>query len=116
MPRHRGFESLRRVRADDGQRGLIWQAMRVLRRFTRGDLETTCEGIDRSSLELYLVRLRRAGYLRVVATRPKPNGGLPTNVYQLVRDTGPRAPIVWVQKQQVCDQNTGDVFDARKPA
>lgn len=71
-------------------RDRIWQSMRVMRRFTQPDLQATAEA-GRDNVRKYVRGLVAAGYLRIV--KPKDSGrkgGHP--IYQLVRDTGPRAP------------------------
>lgn len=71
-------------------RDRIWQSMRVLRRFTQPELEATAEA-GRDNVRKYVRGLVYAGYLRI--DKPKQEGrkgGHP--IYQLVRDTGPRAP------------------------
>lgn len=84
----------------------VWQAMRILRRFSGRDLLTTCEGLGPRQLRHYLDMLRSTGYVRLV----RPNrAGVPgsTHVFALVRDTGPLAPVRGAQAGTVLDVNTG---------
>ena len=68
----------------------MWQSMRILRRFTSGDLQATAE-VGASHSQKYVRMLLQAGYLRVVqAKQSGVTGG--HAVYQLIRDTGPHAP------------------------
>jgi hypothetical protein len=97
-----------RLRTFDGQRYRAWQAMRVLLRFTRAQLQVT-SGIGWSNCICYLRALRRAGYVRVTQQqrRGQPGGYV---AYHLIRNTGPLPPIIWDQGL-VYDQNTGQAFD-----
>ena len=83
--------------------------MRILMTFNTAQIEATAL-IERSNLHRYVTALRRAGYLRVLAERRSGSPGSFTT-YQLVRNTGPRAPILWSNKKKVFDQNTNGVFD-----
>lgn len=84
----------------------VWQAMRILRRFSARDLLTTCEGLGARQLRHYLGMLRATGFVRLV--RPN-HAGVPgsTHVFALVRDTGPQAPVRGPQAGTVFDPNTG---------
>jgi hypothetical protein len=82
----------------------IWQSMRVLLRFDSGDLVVTTEATDRT-VQTYLRALHRAGYVRMLKRQA---GGRPgsRSLYQLVRDSGPLAPVVRQDGSGVWDQNT----------
>jgi hypothetical protein len=69
----------------------IWQAMRVMRRFTTADLLMTTD-MGESAVLKYCRGLAQAGYLRLAQPRVSGRAGS-RDVWQLVRDTGPLAPI-----------------------
>ena len=70
----------------------VWQSMRILRtRFDSAALQTTAEA-GKTQVEKYLSALHAAGYLRLVVPRVNGRPGS-RNVYALVRDSGPTAPI-----------------------
>ena len=71
-------------------RDRAWQSMRILRRFSLPDLMATAE-VGQDNARKYVRGLARAGYLRVVKAKANGHKGGHA-VYQLVRDTGPRAP------------------------
>ncbi len=85
----------------------IWTAMRGLRTFTPVDLASHCRAdlkVDLREASSFCQSLLKAGYLRVSKTAVP---GQREATYQLVRNTGPRAPrerritVVW-------DPNEGD--------
>jgi hypothetical protein len=69
----------------------VWQAMRVMRRFTTAELLMTTDASE-SAVMKYSRALAQAGYLRCVRARVSGRAGS-RDVWQLVRDTGPLAPI-----------------------
>lgn len=87
-------------------RAKAWQAMRVMRRFTVTDLVTT-SGIGEDNCSKYVRRLARAKFLRLSKARAC---GVPgsCHVWLLVRDSGPRAPILRTDGT-VYDPNTRTV-------
>lgn len=88
-----------------------WQSMRVMRRFTQADLLTVAPAVGKSALTKYCRALEAAGFLRIV--QPRLNGRPGShNVYMLVRDTGPKAPIRHRDWSGVYDRNTGLTYDA----
>lgn len=89
----------------------VWQAMRIMRaRFTTADLVATSSASD-SAVDKYCRALGRTGFLRlmqpVVSGRPGSR-----NVWALVRDSGPTAPIRREDGSGVFDPNTGIVWPA----
>lgn len=88
------------LRSNQG-RSRMWQAMRVLRRFTAPDLIATAEVGD-SAAAKYVRYLLRAGYLRCVVAKVNGRTGGHAH-YRLVKDTGPFAPRVG--KHAVRDPN-----------
>lgn len=110
MARTVGAHSKARVRAAGEARQQAWQSMRVLRRFTTADLLTVAT-IGESNVRKFVRGLARTGYLALakahVSGRP---GSLP--VWQLVRDTGPKCPIVWTDGR-VHDVNTDTTHEVQ---
>lgn len=87
-----------RLSSRPGARARAWQSMRILRRFTQAELVITAE-IREENCKVYVRRLLAAAYLHVIMPRRGTRSG---NTYQLVRDTGPAAPIPW---------HNGETFD-----
>lgn len=84
----------------------VWQSMRIMRaRFTTGDLLTTAD-TSISAVHKYCRALGRAGFLRLVQARVSGRPGS-RDVWALVRDTGPLAPIRREDGSGVYDPNTG---------
>ncbi len=75
-----------------------WQAMRVLKVFSQADLQT-CAEIDEDFAYEYCAALIRAGFLT------SNGGGRKGSEYRLVRNTGPLAPVLQLQKGQIYDPN-----------
>lgn len=88
-----------------------WQAMRVLRRFTTADVIMTAE-VGESACRKYLRGLALTGFVALERERVSGRAGS-RDVWRLVRDTGPKAPIRRWDGTGVYDPNTGDawVFD-----
>lgn len=80
-------------------RGQAWTTMRILRTFSLPDLERSAE-ISESNAKKYVQRLLKVGYLQLVQQRI--NGSRECNVYCLVRNFGPLAPV---------PRRDGTVFD-----
>jgi transcriptional regulator with XRE-family HTH domain len=102
-PKLRGHTRRRRSR---DARAKAWNSIRILRVFTIPQLQTTA-GISEGNAFMFVRRLVRAGYLRIVKECEINHPGSRT-VYRLVRDTGPRQPIPW-NSGEVYDQNTRGV-------
>lgn len=84
----------------------VWQSMRILRtRFDSSSLQTTAEA-GKTAVEKYLKALHQAGYLRLVTPRVNGRPGS-RNLFALVRDSGPTAPIRRKHGGAVYDPNTG---------
>lgn len=81
----------------------MWRVMRILKTFTCAELavnaSTTKHQVKESSSVDYCGDLFKAGYLRVISGK-----GPVAITYRLIRDTGPKPPIVQRIKQ-VYDQN-----------
>lgn len=86
----------------------MWSAMRLLKQFTPRDLAIHASTDDAPVSDVhakdYCQHLAKAAYLRIV-TPSKPGKQA---VYQFVRFTGPKAPMIQRIKQ-VFDPNTGEV-------
>jgi hypothetical protein len=98
-----------RVRNSAGtaKRAKAWQAMRILRRFTLPQVEMSAE-IGESNLQRFVRALTRSGFLRLDRAR-RPGIPASCNVYRLVRDTGPKAPILG-NDGFVYDENTRTLY------
>lgn len=87
----------------------MWTAMRLLKQFTSRDLAIHASTADAPVSEIhakdYCKYLAQAKYLRIVT--PGRPGTLA--VFQFVRFTGPKAPMIQRVKQ-VFDPNTGEVI------
>ncbi len=84
----------------------VWQAMRIMRGgFTTATLLTTAD-TGESAVHKYTRALARAGYLRLVKPRMSGHTGS-RDLWALVRDTGPLAPIRRHDGSGVYDPNTG---------
>jgi hypothetical protein len=86
----------------------MWQAMRVMRRFTWRDLAAVSE-CGESSARKYIRELRRAEYIRpTTITNYRP---LSDTVYILIRNTGPQAPKLRKRTNIAWDPNTHERFE-----
>lgn len=90
-------------------RSRMWQSMRVMRRFTVADLQTTAE-VSRASATHYVRALRDAGYAQAVIDA-RVGSANQFVTYRLVKNTGPHAPRV-ARDRTVFDPN---IEPARKP-
>jgi len=99
------MKSVTMAQKEKSPRQRAWKAMRILSRWTLGDLEATAE-ITRCNAESFVYALVKAGYVRCVqAKRNGVKGGYAK--YQLIRNTGPRSPITTHYKSVIHDRNTG---------
>lgn len=104
MPRTAG--AVTRTAARRTARYRAWQSMRMLRRFTVPDLVATAE-VRNDNAGNYVRALLDAGFLRVVKPkREGVKGGHP--IYLLVRNTGPKPPLVRGHGRTVWDANTDE--------
>lgn len=98
---------LRRGDSSLGQRQqALWTAMRSLSQFRASFLAEaastdTCV-VARETASGYVADLMRAGYLAIAGSAPERRQ---TPIYRLVRNTGPRAPIVMRQETACFDLN-----------
>ena len=103
-----------KVRRVTDARQRAWNAMRRFKTFTTADLEPVAE-INERNLRTYLQALHRAGYLRIA--RPKRNGAVNGHaVWQLIRNSGPRCPLVRRDGGGVYDPNTDQLHPYALPA
>ena len=91
----------------------VWQSMRVMRRFTTADLQTTAEAGETAVLK-FTRALHLTGYLRL--DRPVVSGRAGSrNVWVLRRDSGPLPPIRREDGSGVFDPNTRIVWPICPP-
>lgn len=93
-----------------------WSAMRLMQRFTIGDIVTlaanAADAHPEQSLQRFFHRLTRAGYLHELPTRVHGSKERSSGFKQwrLARDTGEQSPR-WLDRQQAFkDWNTREVF------
>jgi hypothetical protein len=106
MPRVKGARD--RYATPDNLRARAWQSMRILRRFSRPQVQTTVAGLSQTNADKYIRALLRAGYLRVAQEHVSGRPGSYL-IFQLVRDTGPLCPVCW-KNGQVYDQNNKQTY------
>ncbi len=92
----------------------LWKSMRIRRRFTIGELvadaQTGCERNAYNNAGRYVLYLVNSGYVRELPNR-KPGTAPSSNgfkVFQLMKDTGPRAPVWSQARGTLHDVNTGE--------
>jgi predicted transcriptional regulator len=88
-----------RQRQQPEGRTLIWRAIRFLRQFDLEELEST-SGQSHANVQKYVLRLAKAGYLRLTTKADGQPGK--ANTYRLIRNTGQFPPM---------PEKTGGVFD-----
>lgn len=107
-PRTSGFKSPKTVAF--GLRARAWWVIRKNKVMTLRELMMTLnDGNQRaagSNLDKYLRRLTDAGILRSVKLPVRPVAYR----YTLVKDLGPKAPIIRESTREVFDPNSGGVF------
>lgn len=92
----------------DNKRQQAWQSMRIHGTFTIPDVIASST-ISRDNASRYLNRLIKAGYIARVRERVSGRAGS-CDVFRLVRNTGPQAPVCW-DSGQVYDPNNRKVYD-----
>lgn len=93
------------------QRDRLWSAMRILKKFTLGEILTLAGDGSESNAQHYIAALAGAGYLRQMHRRER-GTSLTSNGFkrwQLIRDTGPAAPIWRKQRGELFDPNISGV-------
>lgn len=86
----------------------MWQTMRILKEFEVVDLLTHGEvPIREATARSYVGMLLQTGYLRVIRKAVPSRGRMA--VYRLIRNTGPRPPMIQSVKQ-VWDPNSQTVY------
>ena len=106
MPRIPG--SLSRHHAVAGARQRLWNALRIYKRFTAAEIAPVADASP-ANVQKYLRALAQAGYLRL--ERAKRNGAVDGHaVWRLIRNSGPRCPIVRADDTGVYDPNTGHLY------
>lgn len=89
-----------RAAAGRHQADKIWQAMRMLRRFTVAELVAVVETSTASTVGSYASVLARTGFLRVQRFHRAPAS------YLLIRNSGPTPPSIVHRRTAVYDHNT----------
>ena len=89
-----------------------WNAMRVLRRFSIGDIATGAD-INRTTASKYIRSLTQAGFIRCLQ-KPSRGNEHTIGIYMLIHDSGPLYPLN--KKDCVIDQNTGEEHPYRPEA
>lgn len=92
----------------DTFRERAWRSMRIHRRFTMNDIIADADrndGAGRKNAETFVQALRKAGYVRALSGRAPGRGGMR---FELVRNTGPLAPVHRKGKRLIHDFNTGE--------
>lgn len=85
-----------------------WRSMRVLKKFSTADIAQGAEVSDSYSRQ-YVHALHKAGYMRCLT--PHKSGAIREGaVYLLIKDTGPRNPIIRQRDNAVFDPNLNEVF------
>jgi hypothetical protein len=106
MGRTRGAFTRARPTGDARQRA--WASMRYLRVFTGPQIEMVSD-INYDNLKKYLAGLEKAGYLK--RRKAKRNGSPAGHVqWILIRNSGPKHPIVRKYGLGVYDPNLDEVF------
>lgn len=95
----------------------LWRALRIKGKATVGDLLELAGADDRKvhAARKYLRALTGAGYVRRMPRR-EPGTAVTSNGflrYQLIRDTGPVAPVHRTARGEVYDPNTGETTPCR---
>lgn len=99
MARTHGAHTQVNRKGTDG-RSQAWQAMRIMRRFTRADLLTVAQ-VGKDNLRKYVQALIEVGIVKVATERVNGRPGS-RETLQLVQDLGPKSPVMWTN---------GEVFD-----
>lgn len=84
---------MRKVKARRCMRQRIWQAMRIMRRFTVPDLCRVIEGATIANVQSYVSRLFKDEYLRKLGQVRRGHAG-EYQGYQLVKDVGRTMPVL----------------------
>ncbi|XGV94662.1 MAG: hypothetical protein ACAF41_18170 [Leptolyngbya sp. BL-A-14] len=87
----------------------IWSAIRILQTFRLPDLHINSE-IAKSSIKKYVRYLLQTGYLEII--EPRLNGSKSYNLYLLIRNSGPLAPIVR-RNHTVFDPNSKETYSLK---
>lgn len=105
MSRKNGLQALRycstKTSAGTYKGARIWNAMRMLRRFTAREVCAVVETAALGTVQAYARRLAAAGFLRVTRV-----GSNDVPSYCLIRDSGPLAPSLTQSSKAVYDHNT----------
>lgn len=109
-PRQRNFTLRQQQAARRGPRRRLWQAMRIMREFSTGELVAACELADRRMALAYISALRRAGYVRTRQTKHHLHR---CAIHTLIRNSGPNPPGIVHYGRVVWDPNTDTEYPIR---
>jgi hypothetical protein len=101
------------VREGTEARKQAWQAMRIKRSFTRSEILCVSQ-ISHTNLLKFVQGLERTGFLRLEQRRVNGRPGS-TDRFLLVRNTGPKPPILHLDGSMT-DPNTGEQYSATREA
>ena len=104
MPRRKG-DYCKAFRRDSRQ--LAWQSMRILKQFTRPQIETVAQ-IRKDNFGRFIRPLARCGYLQCVKEHVSGSPGS-YKIWRLIRNSGPNRPIPR-EDGRVFDPNTKKVY------
>ncbi|WP_019500862.1 hypothetical protein [Pseudanabaena sp. PCC 6802] len=79
--------------AEEGAQEKIWRSMRIFKTFTVGDIAMVC-GLHEDTVGRYVNKLKQVDYVRVHVSNKGGGKAGAYHTYRLVRDTGPRSPVV----------------------
>ncbi|OGS90823.1 MAG: hypothetical protein A2Z95_06035 [Gallionellales bacterium GWA2_60_18] len=108
----------------DTLRVRVWRAVRLRRKFTVPDIiglvaDDTARGDITSNVQKYICALAKAGYLIELPKREAcispTSPGFKRWWLQDIRDTGPLAPVLYLEKKRVYDPNTDETHDIGDP-
>ncbi len=94
----------------------LWMAMRSLTQFRASVLAEAASTdtliVARETASSYIADLMRAGYIAIAGSAPERSQTL---IYRLVRNSGPRAPIVMRSEKACFDLNLMRVVNLNAP-
>ncbi|MEJ5227219.1 helix-turn-helix domain-containing protein [Thermodesulfovibrio sp.] len=81
----------------------IWKVIRGLNSEFTIDEIAVLTGVKQSTVRAYLTILVSVGYIRKTSSQKLPAKGRPKDVYRLIKNTGPKAPML---RRCLYDPNT----------
>lgn len=97
-------------------RARVWRLMQLTPKFTVNEIKSLVsdgnEKAAENNIQKYVRALVKSGYIREMPKRLR--GSVPTSngykQYLLIKNTGPKAPVLRNDKRQIFDQNTRETF------